>query len=257
MPLMIDSGAYSAWRKGETLSVDEYVRFIYDNGLNRPGVIVVSLDVINEGQASYENWKEMRKQGIEALPVYHVATDVRFLKLYLKEVQYIGIGAIANLDSNRRRISLDRIWQDFLIDCDNMPFVRTHGMGITSFSLMKQYPWFSVDSTSWLMNGAYGKIYVPKKVGGDFSYTDTPLIIPISDDSSLVTKKGKHFKTMSSALVDHVTGYLDHLNVPIEEVRQNHVVRCEVNAFFFSQFASNMEWPRPFVSYRRPGFFEL
>lgn len=145
IPLMIDSGAFSAWTRKEVISLDEYISFLKKHIVKYPDVVYVNLDVIGNGKASYENWMAMRAAGLNPLAIYHATTDERWLKKYLHHTDHLGIGALAKMPSSSRTIILDRLWTKWLLDGHHMPTCKVHGMGISSFRHMKRYPWHSVD----------------------------------------------------------------------------------------------------------------
>lgn len=262
LPLMIDSGAYTAWTKKQSIGLNEYITFIYEHVLPYfPQAIYVNLDVIGDGKASYRNWWAMKRAGLNPLPIYHVATEEKWLRRYLEETDSIGLGAIAKMTSSERMVSLDRIWSDYLIDKSNMPRVKVHGMGITSFPLMKRYPWYSVDSTSWLQFAIYGKMLIPHRRDGKWKYDKNPLIIGFSSRSPTRGEKGEHYENLAPAERELILKYLKTEKISIgkskirkgkEEILEKGVsndfrLRCYLNALFFSRFTDHLPYPRPFI----------
>jgi hypothetical protein len=191
---LLDSGAYSVWRKGDTISLEKYAEFVVNHsGVFRGGAF--NLDFIDppksssyksqSAEKSYENWLELRRMGAETIPVYHIGDDENgeYLKKYMDKTDYIGLGAIAKLDSNSRTYGLDHIWNSIIKNPDGTPRCRIHGLGLTSTSIMLRYPWFSVDSTRTIALAAYGGIMLPKLSGdGSFDYTK-PWQICVSNQS--------------------------------------------------------------------------
>ena len=53
--LFLDSGAYSAWSKGVTIDIDEYISFIKKN--IKYITVYANLDVIGDPEATYRNQK--------------------------------------------------------------------------------------------------------------------------------------------------------------------------------------------------------
>lgn len=156
MKVMLDSGAYSAWRKKKEIDIDKYIEFVKTN--RDKFEVCVNLDVIGDGRASYENWMYIRRQGLDTMPVFHVGTDEKWLEKYMRKCDYIGIGAIANLSAERRFHGLDHVWKKFLLNWDG----KVHGMGLTDTQWLERFPWYSVDSISPVLQAAYGGIYVPR-----------------------------------------------------------------------------------------------
>lgn len=274
LAIMIDSGAFSAWTRKEELDLDAYIEYAHTTINDNPDVefVFVNLDVIGDGKASFFNWKKMIDSGIEALPIYHAGSDIKWLKRYLKHTDHIGLGAIANMSTSKRVLALDLIWEKYLIDEKRMPIAKVHGMGITSFPLMQRYPWHSLDSTSYLLMGAYGNLYVPKKKNGKWDFSQAPYILAFSERHSKIKKKNHHFTTLSpnaqKSLREYIefTGYPYGKSGPPDEKGKPTVIeagiindcdmRCTANAFFFAQFAQNLPWPRPFEVRRMKGLLD-
>lgn len=156
---MLDSGAYSAFRKKVTIDIDDYVQFVKDHSARFE--TCVNLDVIGDGEASYNNWKYLCSKGIDVMPVYHIGTDEKWLVKYLQDTDYIGLGAVAKLHTAVRMDGLTYIWNKYLRDSNGRPKYKVHGMGLTAVDIMLRYPWYSVDSVSPIVQSAYGGIYLP------------------------------------------------------------------------------------------------
>lgn len=173
MKLFLDSGAYSAYTRDDPIQIDDYIAYVKEN--KHIFDIYVNLDVIGDVDKSYSNWVYMRSKGLEPMPVFHIHADMetKYLEAYLDGADYIAIGAIAKLDTERRKKSLDTLWSEWLSDKDGNPIVQTHGFGLTSFDLMDRYPWTSVDSTAWIVQGAaYCHIWYPNLIKGEYVYTE-------------------------------------------------------------------------------------
>lgn len=167
--LMLDSGAYSAYRKGKVIDIDAYIAFIKEFG--HLFDVCVNLDVIGDGEASYMNWMYMKRQGVNTMPVYHIGTHIKWLKKYLRKTDYIGLGAIANLSSVRRIKSLSEIWEKYLVDPKTkLATHKVHGMGLTAIDIIERYPWYSVDSISPVLVAAFGGVYLPRIEKNKFNF---------------------------------------------------------------------------------------
>ncbi len=93
--LLLDSGAYSAKTQKKRLDIDDYIDYIkvHHDVFNK----YFNLDVIGNGPKSYENYLYMKMKGLKPIPVWHAETDPKFLELYLKDCEYIAIGAISSM----------------------------------------------------------------------------------------------------------------------------------------------------------------
>lgn len=160
----LDSGAFTAFTQKATIPPESYAQFIQDT-LGQWSVCS-SLDVIGEGeaaaQASFEMYQRLLDLGAPVIPVFHVREPNRWLEHYIKAgVEYIAIGGMVPEAKGWLKDRLDGLWGDILTDGRGYPIVKVHGFGLTTFDLMFRYPWYSVDSTSWLMTGVYGACVLP------------------------------------------------------------------------------------------------
>ena len=155
--LFLDSGAYSAHSQGFKININEYISFVkkYRHYFD----VIVSLDVIGNGELSLENYLDMRRAGCEyVMPVYHARDDPKYLKEYLKLADYIGIGAVSRLARNTKELipKLDRIFR-LIPENSNK---KIHLFGITNQIILLRYALKiqSVDSTSWVSATRWGDI---------------------------------------------------------------------------------------------------
>ena len=265
--LMLDSGAFSAYTQKTKIDIGDYIDYIKRNEKHLE--LYFNLDVIYDGGKSYMNWTHMRANGlVDTVPVYHIGTDERYLKKYIGLTDYIAIGAIADMSTSKRMESLDRIWKDYLTDSGGMPIGKVHGFGLTSLRVMKSYPWYSVDSTSWVMFGRYGAILVPKTSNGEYVYDENPHIVTVSSKSPKKKTKYAHYETMEENVQWEILKYIedmgfnigiDHkledgtIDVVEEGVSNTHYLRDQINMLYYIGVQNSMpEWPWAWKP-RRPG----
>jgi len=201
--LFLDSGAYSAWSQNAEINIHEYIAFIKKN--IKYIDVYANLDVISSDKISVEkaaagtlkNQRIMEKAGLTPLPCYHFGEPLKYLKLYLKEHDYIALGGMVPISNKDLKPWLDDLFLKHLCDKKGMPKVKVHGFGMTSLSLMLRYPWWSVDSTSWVVTGRMGGILIPRKTNGKYDYNKNPLKIAVSAKSPATKKLEAHYNTFS------------------------------------------------------------
>jgi hypothetical protein len=181
MKVILDSGAYTMSRKKVKIDIDQYAEFVKKH--SNVFCHYFNMDKINDGEKSYENWHYLKSKGVETIPVFHIGTSERFLRLYLEETNYIGLGAIANLSSKKRLVSLDYIWKKYLLDEEGNAKYKVHGLGLTALPIMKRQPWFSVDSFTPIISAAWGGIILPVFRDGDPDYENI-VMCKISDQAN-------------------------------------------------------------------------
>lgn len=130
----------------------------------------VTFDYQPDAKITLEMTQRMWDAGLEPLPVYHGDTEVEWLEqTYLKHgCEYVGLSGVVTGGKNRRTRDYQKL--DYLDACfrklcfaDGRPKVRVHGFAVTAFGLMDKFPFWSVDSATWMKVAMYGKIIMPGK----------------------------------------------------------------------------------------------
>lgn len=177
----LDSGAFSMFTQGAKVDIKSYANFI--NSHQNIIKVASNLDDITKTEKiSYANQKALEGFGCKVQPVFHAREDETWLTQYLDEgYDYIFLGGLVPETTQWLEQWLDHIWHNYLINEDGTPRIKVHGFGLTSLPLMFRYPWYSVDSTSWLMTASFGSIFLdmPQRNGTvqdfkiDFSTTSS------------------------------------------------------------------------------------
>ena len=137
--VMLDSGAFSAFRYGETIDILEYCEFIEHN---RERVdLYVNLDVIGDATVSMANLNLMESRGLSPIPVFHHGEDFDVLRRMCDRYPLVGLGGMVPRSRPRMFEWLSAIF-------DRFPH-EYHGFGIGDVSLISTFPFHSVDNTTW------------------------------------------------------------------------------------------------------------
>jgi len=203
--LFLDSGAFSAKSLGKEINIDDYIDFIKRN--EQFISIYANLDVIGDATATWENQKIMEAEGLTPLPVFHFGEDEKkLLPMLIEKYDYIGFGGMVK--SGTLNVYLDRIFKRHVCDSQGIPKVKIHGFGMTNFSHIMRYPWYSVDSTSWVLTSRMGSIFVPQWKDGKYCHLLRPWKVAVSNMSPTQSGKGKHLSTYTKPQQDAVNSYL-------------------------------------------------
>lgn len=172
-----------------------------------------NLDLMNNGEGTYANQKYLEGLGLKPIPVYHVGDDVKWIKKYLDEgYDYIAIGGITPNPTPTILPALDRLFSTLLCDAKGYPRAKYHGFAVTGHKLMVRYPWYSVDSTSWAMMGAYGQMMVPGKAAdGSYDYLRKRLTVAVTGRRHGVVSS--HYSELSPSKKIYVDNYLASLGM--------------------------------------------
>lgn len=147
--ILLDSGAFSVWKKGIKIDILEYCDYVKEHNIEN----YICLDEVGNFDKSYQNLKIMEKSNLKPIPVFHYGTDLDKLKILVDDsYSYICLGGTVGLKREQKRIFFESIFQKY-------PNIKFHGLGIGDHHLIKNFPFYSVDSTTWLMAGKYKKIF--------------------------------------------------------------------------------------------------
>ena len=276
---ILDSGAHSLYNKfvraAKTRTynfydskefwnfADKYAEFLlkYKDKIDT----YVNLDVIFNPEKTLEVQEYFEKKyNLRPLPVIHFGEDHKYMKIYIdKGYDYIGIGGLGQEVTRETYTAwADPLFTNHICDENGYPKIKTHGFAMTSPVLLLRYPWYTVDSTTFVKNAAYGLIFVPQFRDGQWRYDLLPLRI-------FVTKRSQHHKTnyiylgdmQRELLRDYVTSAGFKIGVSTfegdEEVIQEKGVindqgeRAKLNARYYLELQKHLKYPRKF--YGRKG----
>lgn len=219
--LFLDSGAFSAWTQKTEINIQEYISFIkkhkelIDIYANLDAIPVKSANntSINAGsvdsaEATLKNQRIMEEAGLSPIPVFHFGEPEEYLEFYVEKYDYIAIGGIAKIRPLQLYSWLDELFANYICDSKGMPKVKVHGFAVTSLRLMTRYPWYSVDSTSWVVTGRMGSIFVPRRSNKKWVYDENSWKVSVSTQSPNKKEAGQHFDTMTPIEQKLVLDYL-------------------------------------------------
>lgn len=236
--IFLDSGAFSMFTQGISIPLEQYAEYIKKN---QDWIHVASnLDVIgrNKEAETWENQKALEKMGVNVCPVHHARDDDKWLQKYIAEgYEWIFLGGMVPESTSYLYQWLDRIWERYLVNKDGTAKVKIHGFGMTTMELMRRYPWFSVDSTSWVILGRYGFIYV------DLPHLDVKIIV--STESSAIHKQDGHFNTLAPAMRNAIRDRIEELGFDWQLLQTHYGWRDVWNIEFFRRLMN-----RPPVTFR-------
>lgn len=204
--IFLDSGAYSAWTQRIQIDINDYIEFIKKHREHLE--VYANLDVIQDAEATFKNQLIMERAGLSPLPVYHYGSDIKWLKKYLDiGYDYIALGVAGNNTTDKLAPWLDDLFSNYLTDTDGMPIVKVHGFAVTNFSIMLRYPWYSVDSTTWMHIGRTGNVMVPVLRNGECVYDKPPYRVSVSNRSPDLATNPDHITRMPKTVQNLILEY--------------------------------------------------
>lgn len=228
LELFLDSGAFTAFTKNVPIELDEYVEFLKDN---TTWDVVSSLDAIGRGEeaaiASYNNFKYLTDRGCKVQPVWHVREPDSWLERYIAEGHdYVMVGGMVPESKAWLYDRLDHLWDRVLTKPDGTPRVKVHGFGLTTPRLMFRYPWWSVDSTTWIMRSMFGGCLF--RNGHDLQ-----LVVFSIENPEARKYKSLFYPNMPRDAQRVVDKWLEQYGVTAEQCMKHYGYRDIVNAAVF------------------------
>lgn len=248
--IMLDSGAFSAWWRDQPLRLADYIGWVHRYGSRFEAV--VALDVIpgrsgrmshrvrdydHAARHSYENFAAMRKEGIDAIPVFHQGEDWKWLDLLIGErVPYVGISPFLKAPTTQIIAWLDKVFTR-ITDENGRPFVKTHGFGLSLTTVIQRYPWYSLDSTSWAVHSGFGYVIIPRVISGKLDYS-APQLFSITDRDEARRVSLVSCGPATRKFLDY---YFDLCGTSFIDVRTFQEARFRVNALYYLGLANTLK----------------
>jgi hypothetical protein len=151
---VVDSGAFTAWKTGKTISVDDYCNFLESLPV-RPWRYF-TLDVIGNPKESMNNYELMLSRGFSPIPIFTRGEDPSVIDDYYKTSDVVGIGGLVGTKNNKGFIN------------GIMKHVgdrKVHWLGFTNPDYIKRYKPYMCDSSSWVMALSFASMRLYDKFG--------------------------------------------------------------------------------------------
>ncbi len=226
--VFLDSGAFSAFTKGVEVDLEGYCDYILRNLdiiETVDGAICASvLDGIGDPLKTWQNQQYMERLGVRPLPCFHYGEDERYLEWYMANYEYITLGGMVPISTPQLYHWLDRIWEKYLTDGSGRPRLKVHGFGLTVIPLMERYPWFSVDSSSWVQSSSNGNIQM-NGLG----------IISVSSNSPSAKVYGRHMDTLPPIQQKALLDRLEKEGFDPQRLREEYITRWVYNCMSFTE----------------------
>lgn len=171
--VILDSGAFSAWNVGKSVDVKAYAEWVLAMRTRFPNLRAVNLDVIPgevgrtstraeraQGmRRSLANADYLRSQGIDVMEVFHQDEPKAFLDDLCDRLPIGGVLCVS--PRNDVNVNLKLAWQNVVLRqlvarFGKTALPRTHGLAVTSRRMLQQFPYYSVDSSTWMSSFRYG-----------------------------------------------------------------------------------------------------
>lgn len=246
--VFLDSGAFSAFSLGVQVDLPAYCRWIQQNldivRVEDNSLMASVLDGIGDPLQTYRNQLSMEELGVRPLPCFHYGEDERYLEYYMANYEYITIGGMVPISTPQLFHWLDRIWNKYLCDGSGKARIKVHGFGLTSVPLMQEYPWYSVDSSSWVQIGAHGNVIMDGKTMG------------FSSQSPSRKVSGAHIDSIAPIMREAIETKLRQMGYDPQRLRDIQYSRWAFNAEQFAGMGREIKERGIVFDHQQPELFQ-
>lgn len=240
--IMLDSGAFTAWNKGEESHLEAVIA-AYDAFVEKADgmfdeVWGVNLDKI-PGQAGRDPTQEEIAQALVEsdknfevlnarfprmiLPVFHQGESWGRLDEVKAQAEYVCLSPRNDLHE-ALRVNWSRE-----LHARN-PGIMSHGLAATGVKMMRNVPWYSTDSAAWRLRAAYGLVILD--VGHAYRS------IFVSDDAGKNKLWDMHIDTVAPAIKDALVARMESYGFTLEQAKKESHVRALISMGEMSRFTA-------------------
>ena len=156
---LLDSGAFTfmGQQKGKIdwhQYIENYANFINTYKVNHFFELDIDSIVGIDEVEKLRNKLELLT-GKQCIPVWHKSRGLEYWKKMTKEYNYVAIGGIVTKEIKKQEYGMFT----GLLQLAKKEQCKVHGLGFTNIELLKKYPFYSVDSTTWLSGNRFGRLY--------------------------------------------------------------------------------------------------
>ena len=244
--LFIDSAAFTAHTLGKEVDVDEYIEYL--NSIDDHTHCFAQVDHIpgrfrqpktqeelrEAPKLSWDNYLYMKdkvKSKHKLLPIFHQGESWNWLKNMLEykdndgHIQYIGLSPANDVHTAAKEAFIEKCFA--IIAKSSNPNVKTHAFGMTSLPLLEKYPFYSADSTGWIMVGAMGNIMTP---WGILDASDSNKYSP------------KNIRNMKEDAQKQVYEWLENNGVDSTQIFDNYKLRMLTNLIYLTEWMKSYKF---------------
>lgn len=238
--ILLDSGAFTAWSKGDAVKLSSLVKiyrtFIKKYESKTKAIWLINLDRIpgekNRDPTAQEITDAIKESdtnfsilthefGTRILPVFHQGESQLRLNEIVQQAPYICVSPRNDLPEHLR-VKWSRAVHDKL-PAD----IRTHGLATTGIEMSTTVPWHSTDSATWVHAALFGEIFLNVGQGG------APKRIAISSQHPGRFTRGRHYDSTNLRQQAWIKQRAEEKGFNIEELRQQMSARAAFSMLEF------------------------
>jgi hypothetical protein len=135
---LLDSGAFTSWKKGTEITLDQYCTFL--DGMKIKPWRYFMLDKIGDPVTTKANLKELNRRGYKPIPVFTRGEALHELEEMYQVSDVVALGGLVGTPGNRGFV---KGLQEVIRGRDS------HWLGFVNHDFMSHFKPYSCDSSSW------------------------------------------------------------------------------------------------------------
>lgn len=147
--LLVDSGAFTAWKSGKPIEIDDYCKFLETLPI-RPWRYF-TLDVIGDPEGTQRNYELMLRRGFTPVPIFTRGEDPAHLGKLYETSDVVGIGGLVGTFGNKGFVN--GIMR-------HVAGRRVHLLGFQNAKMIAAHRPYMIDGSTWIGGGMYGLLKV-------------------------------------------------------------------------------------------------
>lgn len=210
----------------------------------------VTLDIINNPEESWRITEYMESCGLLPMPVFHNGEDIHWLERMVEKYPYIGISGLGQDIVKARFKPFGDSCFKIICDKHGKPKCKVHGFAMGAPEIIKMYPWYSADQSTWTYMSRVGSLLVPKPITKGiellgYDYLNLYKVIPVTNRRDV---ERTHINNLSETMLFYVMNYLNENNIELEAVRESYHWRDVANIRLFNniQIAAKASYKEQF-----------
>jgi hypothetical protein len=161
--LLLDSGAFTAFNIGETITLPEYLAFLRAHRRHLFGYM--ALDVLQNPDATATNLTIMRTEGFHPIPVHVFGDDQAKMDELFSWSEWVALGGFRRPHRGAAPAAYVK---------EKMGWAtgrKVHWLGYASDKMLRAFRPYSCDVSSWASGAMYGRVPIYLGHGKWVSYT--------------------------------------------------------------------------------------
>jgi len=152
---VLDSGAFTAWKSGNPIKLDDYCKFI--ESLPFEPWRYFTLDKIGDPEGSFKNYEIMLQRGFKPIPIFTRGESISMIDEYYKTSDVLGLGGLVGTKGNKGFVKgvMDVVGKR-----------KVHWLGFTNKDFVSYYKPYMCDCSSWSYVSRYGNMFIYDFKGG-------------------------------------------------------------------------------------------